>query len=290
MTSSELDTGANVSLPTPSETRLVTIIAHVDHGKTSLADNLITANGIINERLAGTLRYLDFTEEEQRRGITMHSSAIGLRHQYKQNTNVIHLIDSPGHVDFCQEVTSSLMACDGALVVIDAVEGMGARLHAVLREAYSNELVPILVVNKIDRLCTELHLSKIEAHIRLRVLLESVNAACASMISAYASTADESYGGKDFISSENYHEMWNFDPIKGNVLFSSALHNWAFSIPALARSLYRSGKVPLKPVILKKFLFGDFKYNSNSNKVFAWKQNSAKELALPMFAEFGLGK
>ena len=285
-----MSTGAEIKLPAPTETRLVTIVAHVDHGKTSLADNLITANGIINEKLSGSVRYLDSTEEEQRRGITMHASAIGLRHDYKDKLMVVHLIDSPGHVDFCQEVTSSLMACDGALVVIDAVEGLGARSHAVLRESYSNELVPILVINKIDRLCTELHLSKVEAYIRLRVLLESVNAACASMINAYASETEEIIDGvtKDFISSEEYHELWNFDPIKGNVIFASALHNWAFSVPSLSRSLFKSGILPIKPVLSRKFLFGDYKYNLEKKKVFAWKSQNEDESVLPMFVEYGL--
>lgn len=102
---------SNVFLP-PSQTRLVTIAAHVDHGKTSLADNLIEYNGIISERLAGTMRYLDSDPEEQRRGITMKSSAIGLKHTYitKQSSSdmVIHLVDSPGHTDFCAEVSVSV--------------------------------------------------------------------------------------------------------------------------------------------------------------------------------------
>ena len=175
---------SSVFLP-PKQTRLVTICAHVDHGKTTLADNLIESNGIISERLAGTLRYLDSLEEEQRRGITMRASAIGLRHKHRSKPKedpvniIVHLLDSPGHTDFSTEVSSSLQCCDGCLLVVDAVEGMCARTHQVVREAQAHQLVPILVINKIDRLCTGLCLTPTEAYLRLRSLIESVNAACA---------------------------------------------------------------------------------------------------------------
>ena len=128
-------------LPSPDNTRLVTIVAHVDHGKTTLADSLCEHNGIISERLAGTMRYLDSMEEEQRRGITIRSSAIGLKHTYRslkkakatrndkpknepagEKKMVIHLIDSPGHVDISLEVSSALQICDGAILVVDFVE------------------------------------------------------------------------------------------------------------------------------------------------------------------------
>ena len=141
---------SSVFLP-PKQTRLVTICAHVDHGKTTLADNLIESNGIISERLAGTLRYLDSLEEEQRRGITMRASAIGLRHKHRSKPKedpvniIVHLLDSPGHTDFSTEVSSSLQCCDGCLLVVDAVEGMCARTHQVVREAQAHQLVPILV-------------------------------------------------------------------------------------------------------------------------------------------------
>jgi ribosome assembly protein 1 len=130
----------------------------------SIADNnnLIEANGIISERLAGTLRYLDSMEEEQRRGITMRTSAIGLRHSFKGEEKVIHLLDSPGHTDFAPEVSSALQCSDGALLVVDVVEGMCARTHQVLREAHAHQLIPVLVINKMDRLRHDLGLSTSE--------------------------------------------------------------------------------------------------------------------------------
>lgn len=274
-------------LTPPSSTRLLTIVAHVDHGKTTLADSLVESNGIISERHAGTLRYLDSLEEEQRRGITMRSSAIGLRHRYcppraDPREVVVHLIDSPGHVDFSAEVTTSLLACDGALLVVDAVEGMCARTHSILREAYKAQLVPLLVVNKVDRLCTDLGLGCNEAYVRLRALVESVNAAAAAMVaSARASESAEFEEGTEGTGDSEEAEkggidqdsVWGFDPAKGNVLFASALHGWGFSVPSLARSLFKAKAVPIKPPILRHYLFGDVRYRQEDGKVLKWKQD-----------------
>ena len=264
-------------LPAPDSTRLVTIIAHVDHGKTTLADNLIESNGIISERLAGTLRYLDSDAEEQRRGITMRASAIGLKHTYyppkiSQNKNgdvpavrrdmVIHLIDSPGHVDFSAEVTSSLLLCDSAILVVDAVEGLCARTHSLVREAYLHQLVPVLVINKVDRLCMEMGLDPTEAYVRIRELIESMNAVCASMMnSAEAEASDDNNnteqknnnGAPEGGMKNEENNVWNFDPIKGNVVFASALHGWGFTTPTLARSLFKSKTVPMKPPLLRQY-------------------------------------
>jgi ribosome assembly protein 1 len=291
-----------------------------------LADNLIESNGIISERLAGTIRYLDSMEEEQRRGITMRASAIGLRHQYtpppnakKQQSScpiIVHLLDSPGHTDFSTEVSSSLQCCDGCLLVVDAVEGMCARTHQVVREAHSHQLVPILVINKVDRLCTNLCLTPTEAYLRLRSLLESVNAACAAML--LSKRAEESNGnGKRQNNSNNSQSKkksqnggarrdphvteqeeeeelrWTFDPQRGNVIFASALFGWGFSIPALARSLFRNKVCLIKPVMLKQYLFGDFYFkrgeDNNSGKIMKWKVGDQyHQQPPPLFAEYGL--
>lgn len=283
---------SSVFLP-PEQTRLVTICAHVDHGKTTLADSLIEANGIISERQAGTLRYLDSLEEEQRRGITMRASAIGLRHVYRSPKNneptnvVVHLLDSPGHMDFSTEVSSSLQCCDGCLLVVDAVEGMCARTHQVVREAHHHQLVPILVINKVDRLCTNLCLSPTEAYLRLRSLIESVNATCSAMLTSSRAHAEQAFEPSTTQTEPDETELqqWTFEPAKGNVIFASALYGWGFSVPSLSRSLFRQKMLPIKPMLLKQYLFGDFKFKPDNSKVLKWKPDHSDE---PMFAEFGL--
>lgn len=302
----------------PENTRLVTIVAHVDHGKTTLADSLCEHNGIISERLAGTIRYLDSMEEEQRRGITIRSSAIALKHSYttnkrnvpgqaqvpqmnktKNNNMLIHLIDSPGHVDFAMEVSSALQICDGAILVVDIVEGMCARTQSILREAYSQRLVPILVLNKMDRLCTDLGLTVNEAYVRIRNVVESINAAASSMIRsarAQAMEVEDVCDGDDTgnvstatasdVLEQDLEMIWNFDPVKGNVVFTSALYGWGFAVPYLARSLFQSKLIPsIKPPILRQYLFGDFKYRKEDGKVLKWKQNDDQHT---MFAQYGL--
>ncbi|KAL7517830.1 hypothetical protein ACHAWX_002718, partial [Stephanocyclus meneghinianus] len=181
------------------------------------------------------------------------------------------------------EVSSSLLLADAALLLVDAVEGPCARTHSLLREAHARDLVPILVVNKLDRLCTELGLSPEEAYLRIRNLIETVNAVCAAMVQNRAFEEEEN--ATTTSSADRQEAVWNFDPVRGNVVFASALHGWGFTVPALARSLFKSKTVPIKPPLLRQYLFGDYKYKHDAAKVFKWKHGHDEE---PMFAEFGL--
>eukprot|EP01018_Ginkgo_biloba_P041159 Gb_08336 [translate_table: standard] len=147
--------------------RNICILSHVDHGKTTLADHLIAraGGGLLHPKQAGKLRFMDYLDDEQQRDITMKSSSIAL--QFRDH--MINLIDSPGHIDFCGEVSITARLSDGALVLVDAVEGFHIQTHAVLRQAWIEKVTPCLVLNKMDRLITELKLTPMEAYSRLQV-------------------------------------------------------------------------------------------------------------------------
>lgn len=266
-----------------SNTRLLTISGHVDHGKTTLADHLISSNGIISDRLAGTLRYLDFHPEEQRRGITIHASVIGLLFN---KTNIVHLLDSPGHLDFSNQVSTCLRSCDVVLIVIDCLEGMGPRTLAVLRQAYQNKSCPILFINKIDKL-HQLHLTPTEAYLRLRTLLETINAA----VSAIVNTNDTTGNNNDTTTAATAattqqrrqleEQQWTFD--HRNVIFGSALYGFGFTCLQIAKALYQTKLIPVKPIQGKAALWSDTKMKDG--KLFKWKIGHQEP---PLFAQFAL--
>ncbi|KAA6382736.1 MAG: putative Elongation factor 2 [Streblomastix strix] len=246
------------------------ILAHVDHGKTTLTDLLISMNGIISQKTAGTLRYLDCRPDEQEREITLKTSSISLLYRRsEESTNPLHLInvlDSPGHVDFSSEVSAAVRLADGAIIVVDAVEGVCVQTHAVLQQAYREGLQCFLLINKMDRLILELKLSPEETVRTMERIVEECNSIVASLLRESMFTQDQPPSnqsqlnetqqkeGNETTSSfstweidEEIEEQLYFMPSKGNVVFCSAIDSWAFTIPQMAKfysDLLTNGVVP----------------------------------------------
>ncbi|CAO1599562.1 Cytoplasmic GTPase/eEF2-like protein (ribosomal bioproteinsis) [Xanthoria calcicola] len=315
--------------------RNICILAHVDHGKTSLTDALIATNGIISPKLAGKIRYLDSRPDEQLRGITMESSAISLYFSMSrraaaeeapvQKEYLINLIDSPGHIDFSSEVSTASRLCDGALVLVDAVEGVCSQTVTVLRQTWVEHLKPLLVINKIDRLITELKMSAAEAYTHLTKLLEQVNAVIGSFFQGErmevdlqwrerveervaaaaakeqeklerkaaktsssvvsAETESTATNGTDGEFEERDDEDLYFAPEKNNVIFSSAVDGWAFTVRQFA-SLYEK-KLGIKRSVLEKVLWGDFYLEPKTKRVLGSKHLRGRALK-PMFVQLVL--
>lgn len=232
--------------------RNMSVIAHVDHGKSTLTDSLIARAGIIAQEKAGDLRYTDTRQDEAERGITIKSTGVSLYYEYdftdtgKMDKFLINLIDSPGHVDFSSEVTAALRVTDGALVVVDYVEGVCVQTETVLRQSLQELIKPVLMINKCDRALFELkHNSETMYQNFLRVI-ENANV----IISTY----------------QNEDTMGDLQvyPDSGTVAFGSALHGWGFTLTTFAKMYAAKFKQDKKKFI--KRLWGDNYFNPKSKK------------------------
>ena len=239
----------------PEQVRNMSVIAHVDHGKSTLTDSLVAAAGIIAVAKAGDARITDTRADEQQRGITIKSTAISMYYHVsealvpdlppKNRDFLVNLIDSPGHVDFSSEVTAALRVTDGALVVVDCVEGVCVQTETVLRQALAERIRPVVMVNKVDRAIIELQLDPEEAYQGFFKTLQNVNVVIAT------------YNDPTLGDLQVY-------PDKGTVAFGSGLMSWAFTLPQFAKMYASKFGVDLEKMTER--LWGDTFFDAKGKK------------------------
>eukprot|EP00919_Chromeraceae_sp_WS-2016_P054158 GHVR01128576.1.p1 GENE.GHVR01128576.1~~GHVR01128576.1.p1 ORF type:complete len:855 (+),score=194.94 GHVR01128576.1:122-2566(+) len=237
----------------------MSVIAHVDHGKSTLTDSLVSKAGIISSKAAGDARFTDTRADEQERCITIKSTGISLYYEFthedgRSEPYLINLIDSPGHVDFSSEVTAALRVTDGALVVIDCVEGVCVQTETVLRQALQERIRPVLHMNKVDRALLELQMDSETMYQTFSRSIESANVIIA--------TYNEVDVCGDLMVA----------PEKGTVSFGSGLHGWAFTIDRFAK-IYAK-KFGMEKDKMQARLWGDNYFNAKKK---VWVKTSEHE-------------
>ena len=198
--------------------RNIGIAAHIDHGKTTLSDNLLAGCGMMSEDLAGKQLVLDYDEQEQDRGITINTASASMVHEFEGKEYLVNLLDTPGHVDFGGDVTRAMRAVDGCVVVVCAVEGAMPQTETVVRQALREKVKPVLFINKVDRLINELRVTPEEMQQRFIKIIAKFNELVNKVV-------PEEFKGK-----------WNVKVEDGSVAFGSAYYNWAISAPYMQQS------------------------------------------------------
>lgn len=245
--------------------RNISVIAHVDHGKSTLTDQLIQHNGI-----SAQSRFMDSRKDEAARGITIKSASVALYYEIKQKyiesvmdqsmfngtKFLINLIDSPGHVDFSSEVTAALRVTDGAIVVVDCVDGICVQTETVLRQAVEERIKPSLVLNKLDRAFLELNFESLDLENQLCHTIDISN-----------QKLDE------FCNSDSKFKVDKFDPVTGNVSFFSGLQGWGFTLRTFADfylEKYKQTNVPDGNLKIRRMLWSKTVHFSSQDP---WDEN-----------------
>ena len=202
----------------PEFIRNIGTAAHIDHGKTTLSDNLIAGSGMMSEELAGKQLLLDFDEQEQARGITINAASASMVYVFREKEYLINLIDTPGHVDFGGDVTRAMRAIDGVIILCCAVEGVMPQTETVIRQAIRERVRPILFVNKVDRLINELQVTPEQMQQRLSNIMNEVDLKVQNLL------------------PPELKEKWKLNVAEGTIVLGSAFNNWAITVPYMKKT------------------------------------------------------
>lgn len=258
----------------PDQTRNIALIGHLHHGKTAFMDMLVTQTHDLTERLEKRtgrqkeeqLRYTDVHFLERERGVSIKSAPMSLLLQgTKGKSHLFNLIDTPGHVNFVDEVASSVRLADGVVLVVDVVEGVQANTEQVIKHAVLEDMPLTLVVNKMDRLILELKLPPNDAYFKLKHVIEEVNTVIENVLPGQG-------------------EKRRVSPEKGNVAFASATMGWCFTLSSFAK-MYVETYPRLESSDFAARLWGDIFFNPTSRK---FTRKGVEENARRSFVKFVL--
>ncbi|THX29290.1 U5 small nuclear ribonucleo protein component [Aureobasidium pullulans] len=241
----------------PDQIRNVALAGHLHHGKTAFMDMLVMQTHNIQEKLDKRkgrdrdeqLRYTDAHLLERERGVSIKTGPMSLvLPATKGKSHLINMLDTPGHVNFADEVAASLRLVDGVVLVVDVVEGVQVQTEMVIKHAVLNHLPLVLVVNKMDRLILELKLPPADAYFKLKHVVEEVNTVIENTIPGQG-------------------EKYRVSPEKGNVAFACSMMGWCFTLPSFAHmyaETYAGSGLDVPE--FSRRLWGDIYYNPGSRK------------------------
>lgn len=234
----------------PDQVRNIAFAGHLHHGKTALMDMLVLETHDIGNRLEKRqgrqryeqLRYTDTSLMERYRGLSVKTAPMSLVLQNtKGKSHLLNILDTPGHVNFVDEVAASLRLVDGVVLVVDVVEGVQVNTEQIIKYAVLENLPLVLVVNKLDRLVLELKLPPNDAYFKLKHVIEEVNTAIENALPGQG-------------------EMRRLSPEKGNVLFACSSMQWCFTLPSFAK-MYEDMYPGVDPKEFARRLWGDVFFN-----------------------------
>ncbi len=220
--------------------RIFSITAHIDHGKSTMTDYLLARAGLMSRELAGEKRMTDFDEEEQKRIITIFTTVVNLVYRFEGKEYLIQLNDTPGHISFTGEVSRAIRASDGIILLVDAVEGVMTQTITNLRLALQEGCKPVLYINKVDRLISELRLSPQEVITRIDSIIREVN----KLIEMYA--------------PPQFKKAWKVSFAAGSVAIGSAKDGWGFTYEILKKKFADPKEGYLE--VFRRYAKGDIKW------------------------------
>lgn len=254
-------------MDTPHLIRNVALVGHLHHGKTTMIDCLVRQTHPEYRQPAEekNLRYTDTLFTEQERGVSIKASPVTLLlPDVKGKNYLMNIFDTPGHVNFSDEVTAAMRLCDGIVLFVDAAEGVMLNTERLLKHAVQEKMAITLCVNKIDRLMLELKLPPQDAYYKIKHIIDEIN----GLLSLYSGDDDYKY----------------LSPINGNVCFASTQYAMCFTLHSFA-SLYAQSSPGLNTQEFARRLWGDMYFNSKTRK---FSKKAAHASAQRSFVEFVL--